>query len=403
LKILPILSPKKLLNSTVLGLTLGVSLAAYAVFAFDPPTATPPGDNVDAPLNTGPVTQIKTGELRVGSFVVLGGTLLNGITQINGNVGIGMPASGNKLDVAGDVRWSGTLQGGLVPWENLTAKPSTATRWPSWGEVTSKPAVLTSESDPQVQTVNSGQWCRGDASGNVQCDQAPPAPGGGGGKQRFTSSGTFAVPAGVTQVWVTIVGGGGGGGGGRGAGLGAGWGGVGGSGTQSRFGSSTPIVANGGGGGLAINPLGGSAGGPGGGNGGKGGNSGPGFNNPGCGGEGGSNPYSGPLTPDPAGNRTAGGHFCKYDGSPAYGYGGGGGGGGGAGGGGVPGGNGGGGGGSGAVFIASSASVTHGSNTAVTVGTGGVGGARGSGQNLGGLGSNGALNLLNVEREKFFI
>jgi len=141
---------KKLFNSTILGLTLGVLLAGYAVFAFDPPTATPPGGNAEAPVNTGSATQIKTGEFKVGSFVVLGGTLLNGITQINGNVGIGMPASGNKLDVTGDVRWSGTLQApSLVPWARITGAP--------------------------IGTVTSGKWCKGNG-GVVQCDQEAPPP-----------------------------------------------------------------------------------------------------------------------------------------------------------------------------------------------------------------------------------
>ena len=42
-------SLKKLFNSTILGLTLGVLLVGYAVFAFTPPTAIPPGANVDTP------------------------------------------------------------------------------------------------------------------------------------------------------------------------------------------------------------------------------------------------------------------------------------------------------------------------------------------------------------------
>jgi hypothetical protein len=46
-----------------------------------------------------------------------------------------------------------------------------------------------------------------------------------GGKQLFTTSGTFDVPEGVNTVWVTLVGGGGGGGGGAGGGTGGGGGG----------------------------------------------------------------------------------------------------------------------------------------------------------------------------------
>ena len=41
----------------------------------------------------------------------------------NGNVGIGMTPV-YKLDVSGDARWSGTLQGGTVPWARLSSFPS---------------------------------------------------------------------------------------------------------------------------------------------------------------------------------------------------------------------------------------------------------------------------------------
>ena len=41
----------------------------------------------------------------------------------NGNVGIGMTPV-YKLDVSGDARWSGTLQGGTVPWVRLSSFPS---------------------------------------------------------------------------------------------------------------------------------------------------------------------------------------------------------------------------------------------------------------------------------------
>jgi hypothetical protein len=40
------------------------------------------------------------------------------------NVGIGTTTPAYKLDVAGDVRWTGTLQGGSVPWARLTSFPS---------------------------------------------------------------------------------------------------------------------------------------------------------------------------------------------------------------------------------------------------------------------------------------
>lgn len=41
-----------------------------------------------------------------------------------GRVGVGTASPGASLDVAGDVRWSGALQGGLVPWPRLSDFPA---------------------------------------------------------------------------------------------------------------------------------------------------------------------------------------------------------------------------------------------------------------------------------------
>ena len=71
----------KFSTSTALGLTLGVFLAAYAVFAFDPPASAPPGGNVIAPLNVGPDAQIKEGGLWVGSLGVDGGAQFGGVVE----------------------------------------------------------------------------------------------------------------------------------------------------------------------------------------------------------------------------------------------------------------------------------------------------------------------------------
>ncbi len=52
-------------------------------------------------------------------------SLGNSIIYDNGiNVGIGTPSPAYNLDIVGDVRWSGTLQGGFVPWARLTSFPS---------------------------------------------------------------------------------------------------------------------------------------------------------------------------------------------------------------------------------------------------------------------------------------
>jgi hypothetical protein len=56
------------------------------------------------------------------------------------NVGIGTTNPAYKLDISGDVRWSGTLQGGSVPWQRLTSFPSAC---PSGQFVTAVGSTLT--------------------------------------------------------------------------------------------------------------------------------------------------------------------------------------------------------------------------------------------------------------------
>ncbi len=63
-------------------LTFGLS---YAYAAWSEPTATPPGGNVAAPINTGSAAQTKTGSLGVGSANAPAHTLeVNGAVSLNG-------------------------------------------------------------------------------------------------------------------------------------------------------------------------------------------------------------------------------------------------------------------------------------------------------------------------------
>jgi hypothetical protein len=62
-----------------------------------------------------------------------------------GNVGIGTTSPSYRLDIVGDVRWSGTLQGGSVPWARLTSFPSGC---PSGQFVTAVGTTLTCASPP---------------------------------------------------------------------------------------------------------------------------------------------------------------------------------------------------------------------------------------------------------------
>ena len=68
------------------------------------------------------------------------------IVKSSGNVGIGTTSPSYPLHVIGDVGFSGTLQAGTVPWARISGAPATATRWPSWGEVTGKPSTFTPSS-----------------------------------------------------------------------------------------------------------------------------------------------------------------------------------------------------------------------------------------------------------------
>ena len=77
---------KKLFSSTILGLTLGVFLAAYAVFAFTPPAVEPPGGNTPAPVNVGSDPQVKLGGLWVDSLGVSGGVVAVGRIDATGDV-----------------------------------------------------------------------------------------------------------------------------------------------------------------------------------------------------------------------------------------------------------------------------------------------------------------------------
>ena len=97
---------------------LSTLLVAAVIWAWTEPTVAPPGDNVPAPINVGNSAQIKSGALQVNGFRNIGTTVLDS------NVGIGTTTPAYKLDVSGDVRWTGTLQGGSVSWARLISFPS---------------------------------------------------------------------------------------------------------------------------------------------------------------------------------------------------------------------------------------------------------------------------------------
>lgn len=185
----------------------------------------------------------------------------------------------------------------------------------------------------------------------------------GENQERFTTTGTFTVPTGITKIFVSGCGGGGGGGGGAGSEDNPGAGANGASGVASTISGSISFnVAGGSGGFAATTPQGGEdreqGGGPGqnsyinsGGHGGAGGNSPHGYYGVGGhGGRGGSGATSGDL-----------------------------------------GGGGGGGGGVGASLDRVEYSVTPGAELDVTIGSGGAGGAGGGNGSSGSSGTNGTI------------
>jgi hypothetical protein len=142
---------------------LAMSLAiGYLVFAWVEPTAPPPGGNVPAPINVGTTTQTKLGGFTIdttsigldepflvrknnyyffvgvnrggGDYVDIG-AYREGVGWKNlilnrdgGNVGIGTTSPGYKLDVKGDINYSGGLyKNGIrgIPSEDMR---------PSWYE-----------------------------------------------------------------------------------------------------------------------------------------------------------------------------------------------------------------------------------------------------------------------------
>ncbi len=96
--------------STILGVTFGIFLAGYAVFAFISPTLAPPAGNIAEPLNVGPSDQTKTGGMLqvFGLWVnqslgVAGGATFGGTLNLQGNkiINVGAPS------LAGDVATKG--------------------------------------------------------------------------------------------------------------------------------------------------------------------------------------------------------------------------------------------------------------------------------------------------------
>jgi len=111
---------KNVLIQIIPTIIVAIFFLSLIVYAWTEPHQAPPGGNVDAPLNVSLNAQAKEGGLILG----FNPSVTIGLLVLNGNVGIGTTSPSYKLDVNGDVRWSGTLQGGSVPWARLTNFPA---------------------------------------------------------------------------------------------------------------------------------------------------------------------------------------------------------------------------------------------------------------------------------------
>ena len=125
----PRILKKSLLFIIAIILVLGLSvsfqslLAAWTAPAANPPTCATGDAGCDAPLNVGPLIQPKSGALWLNT----NGLSPYGLIVENGNVGIGTTGPGQKLDVVGNIKASGSFmgQGGKnithLPWYNIGA------------------------------------------------------------------------------------------------------------------------------------------------------------------------------------------------------------------------------------------------------------------------------------------
>lgn len=81
-----------------LGVILAISLVNYLVLAWTEPSQTPPGGNVNAPINVG-----NTGQSKSGGLILNTGGAAIGLIVDKGYVGIGTNSPAKKLEVKGDV------------------------------------------------------------------------------------------------------------------------------------------------------------------------------------------------------------------------------------------------------------------------------------------------------------
>jgi hypothetical protein len=119
---------KTILKSALIIGAFSVALHSFAAWTM--PTATPPGNNTQAPINVSYELQSKAGPLVVGAFRSLGAGIFDDTLTTVGSVGIGTTTPGAKLEVNGQVKITGGTpaqnkvlasdSSGLASWKDLS-------------------------------------------------------------------------------------------------------------------------------------------------------------------------------------------------------------------------------------------------------------------------------------------
>lgn len=173
----------------IIALAVVFSFGLSYVYAWTTPTATPPGGNVSAPINTGDNTQYKAGNLVLNDSAL---PFVNGLIVRYGNVGIGTTAPTQKLSVAGTIESTsggikfpdGSVQmaagiGFGQTWQDVTTSRASGV---TYTNDTGKPIMIALT---HVQSL--AFYAGGVLVGNDQ-----------GASNNTTSLATFIVPAGTT-------------------------------------------------------------------------------------------------------------------------------------------------------------------------------------------------------------
>jgi len=166
----------------------GAIIIRNSIAAWSGPLGSPPSSNVEAPLNVGPTSQTKTGNLNIGgSLAVTGAITASGGKNICLADGTNcQPTSTNDPRIgtlgASPNNWCVATGGQIVC---TTATPTTTSV--AWGSITGIPAGfadgtddtgITTETDPQVNTLTANQWCVADSTGtSINCNQPAPSTG----------------------------------------------------------------------------------------------------------------------------------------------------------------------------------------------------------------------------------